>query len=63
MHLDPPTTADSLPPSQLIAAHGLWFTAIRTAEILDEQVAPPQPGQVTVRAIVSLVSSGTELLI
>jgi 2-desacetyl-2-hydroxyethyl bacteriochlorophyllide A dehydrogenase len=44
-------------------AKGLWFTAARTAAVLDEQVRPPGPGQVTVRAIVSLVSSGTELLI
>lgn len=44
-------------------AKALWFTAARTAEILDQPVRPPGPGQVTVRAIVSLVSSGTELLI
>ncbi len=44
-------------------ARALWFTAARTAEILQQPVTPPGPGQVMVRAIVSLVSSGTELLI
>src|SRR5579875_1469016 len=44
-------------------ARALWFTAARTAEILEQPVTPPGPGQVMVRAIVSLVSSGTELLI
>lgn len=44
-------------------ASALWFTAVRTAEVREDQVQPPGPGQVTVRALVSLVSSGTELLI
>jgi 2-desacetyl-2-hydroxyethyl bacteriochlorophyllide A dehydrogenase len=48
---------------QPTAAKALWFTAARTAEVLDENVRPPGPGQVTVSSIVSLVSSGTELLI
>lgn len=48
---------------QAQAAKALWFTAARTAEMLDATVQPPGPGQVSVRAIVSLVSSGTELLI
>lgn len=45
------------------AARALWFTAARTAQIQEEPLRPAGPGQVTVRAIVSLVSSGTELLI
>ena len=52
-------------PAHLAAetARALWFTAPRTAEILDQPVPLPGPGQVMVRALVSLVSSGTELLI
>jgi 2-desacetyl-2-hydroxyethyl bacteriochlorophyllide A dehydrogenase len=49
--------------TQHTEAKALWFTAARTAEVLDETVPPPGPGQVSVRSIVSLVSSGTELLI
>src|SRR5260221_12866222 len=48
---------------QATAAKALWFTAARTAEVLDETVQPPAQGQVTVSSIISLVSSGTELLI
>jgi 2-desacetyl-2-hydroxyethyl bacteriochlorophyllide A dehydrogenase len=44
-------------------ARALWFTAARHAELLEQSVAPPGPGQVSVRAIVSLVSAGTEMLI
>jgi threonine dehydrogenase-like Zn-dependent dehydrogenase len=44
-------------------ALALWFTAQRTAELLEQQVPPPGPGQVSVRAIASLVSPGTEMLI
>lgn len=44
-------------------ARALWFTAARTAQILDQPVRSPAYGEVTVRAITSLVSSGTELLI
>ncbi len=42
-------------------AQAVWFTAPRTAEILDAAVPPPGPGEATVRAVVSLVSAGTEL--
>jgi 2-desacetyl-2-hydroxyethyl bacteriochlorophyllide A dehydrogenase len=45
------------------AARGLWFTAARHAELLDEEVPAPRDDQVTVRAIVSMVSAGTEMLI
>lgn len=44
-------------------ARALWFTAARTAALLDAPVASPGPGQVTVRALTSLVSAGTEMLI
>lgn len=57
---DGTTSAQS---SAATTAQALWFTAVRTAEILNQPVPSPGPGQVTVRAIVSLVSSGTELLI
>ncbi len=44
-------------------ARALWFTAARQAELLDEPVAEPADDQVTVRAIVSMISAGTEMLI
>jgi 2-desacetyl-2-hydroxyethyl bacteriochlorophyllide A dehydrogenase len=44
-------------------AKALWFTAARQAELLDEEVARPGDDQVTVRAITSLVSAGTEMLV
>jgi threonine dehydrogenase-like Zn-dependent dehydrogenase len=44
-------------------ALALWFTAERTAAILEQHAPPPGPGQVSVRAIASLVSPGTEMLI
>jgi 2-desacetyl-2-hydroxyethyl bacteriochlorophyllide A dehydrogenase len=57
-------SGDSVSPGpEARSAQALWFTAAHTAEVLAETVPPPGPGQVTVRAIVSLVSSGTELLI
>jgi threonine dehydrogenase-like Zn-dependent dehydrogenase len=42
---------------------GLWFTAARTAELLDEEVPAPRDDQVTIRALTSMVSAGTEMLI
>ena len=56
-------TSDQAGASGTRRATALWFTATRTAALRDEQVAPPGPGQVTVRAIASLVSAGTEMLI
>lgn len=56
-------SADLIDTQQGTAAKALWFTAARTASVLDETVPPPGPRQVSVRSIVSLVSSGTELLI
>jgi threonine dehydrogenase-like Zn-dependent dehydrogenase len=45
------------------SGRGLWFTAERHAELLDEEVPPPRDDQVTVRALASMVSAGTEMLI
>src|SRR5207244_12500508 len=44
-------------------AHGLWFTAARRAELLEEPIKKPSGTEVTVRAIASLVSAGTEMLV
>jgi 2-desacetyl-2-hydroxyethyl bacteriochlorophyllide A dehydrogenase len=40
----------------------LWFTGPRQAELLDEEVGAPGPGEVRVRGSVSLVSAGTEMI-
>jgi 2-desacetyl-2-hydroxyethyl bacteriochlorophyllide A dehydrogenase len=45
------------------AARGLWFTAARHAELLNEHVKRPTGNEVMVRAIASLVSAGTEMLV
>jgi 2-desacetyl-2-hydroxyethyl bacteriochlorophyllide A dehydrogenase len=44
-------------------ARGLWFTKARHAELLEEPVKAPTGTEVTVRAIASLVSAGTEMLV
>jgi hypothetical protein len=44
-------------------ARGLWFTAARRAELIEEPVNTPSGTEVTVRAIASLVSAGTEMLV
>lgn len=44
-------------------ARGLWFTAARRAELLEEPVRAPAGAEVTVRAMASLVSAGTEMLV
>ncbi len=44
-------------------ARGLWFTAARQAELIEEQVKRPSGAEVRVRAIASLVSAGTEMLV
>jgi 2-desacetyl-2-hydroxyethyl bacteriochlorophyllide A dehydrogenase len=46
-----------------LSARALWFVASREARLLTEDVPEPSSDQVMVRAIVSLVSSGTELTI
>ncbi|HEY5058915.1 MAG TPA: zinc-binding alcohol dehydrogenase [Gaiellaceae bacterium] len=45
------------------SARGLWFTAARHAELRDEEIREPTGNEVCVRAVVSLVSAGTEILI
>ncbi len=45
------------------AARALWFTGPRVPALLEEDVADPGPGEVTVRGIASLVSAGTEMLV
>jgi len=45
------------------SARALWFTAARHAELREEPVREPTGNEVSVRAIVSLVSAGTEMLI
>jgi hypothetical protein len=44
-------------------ARGLWFTKARQAELMEEPVKAPTGTEVTVRAIASLVSAGTEMLV
>jgi hypothetical protein len=44
-------------------ARGLWFTAARRAELIEEPVKRPSGAEVTVRAIASLVSAGAEMLV
>jgi 2-desacetyl-2-hydroxyethyl bacteriochlorophyllide A dehydrogenase len=44
-------------------ARGLWFTAARQAALLEEPVKKAGGTEVTVRAIASLVSAGTEMLV
>jgi threonine dehydrogenase-like Zn-dependent dehydrogenase len=44
------------------SARALWFTAPRVAELIEEPIPHPGPGEILVDGIVSLVSSGTELV-
>jgi 2-desacetyl-2-hydroxyethyl bacteriochlorophyllide A dehydrogenase len=44
-------------------ATALWFVAPRRAELIAEDLPAQGPDEVTVRAVASLVSSGTEMLI
>lgn len=46
-----------------IEARALWLAAPGAAELRTERVAPPGPGEVRVRAIVSAISHGTEMLV
>jgi threonine dehydrogenase-like Zn-dependent dehydrogenase len=45
------------------AAQALWFAAPGVAELRDAEVRPPQANEITVDAVASLVSLGTELKI
>jgi 2-desacetyl-2-hydroxyethyl bacteriochlorophyllide A dehydrogenase len=47
---------------KLPAARAVWFTARRTAEVHPSEVGEPGPGEVLVRAELSAISAGTELL-
>jgi len=51
------------PAARPIASRALWLTAPRTAAFRSEEVPPPGPGQVRVRALASAVSHGTEMLV
>ena len=44
-------------------ARAVWFTAPRVAELREERVSPPGPGEVRVRAVASAISHGTEMLV
>lgn len=44
-------------------ARAVWFSALRSVEVRSETVAPPGRDEVLVRARVSLISAGTELLV
>jgi 2-desacetyl-2-hydroxyethyl bacteriochlorophyllide A dehydrogenase len=44
-------------------ARAVWFAAAHRAEVREEAVRDPGPGEVLVRARVSLISAGTELVV
>ena len=46
-----------------LKSRALWFTAPRTAELREEIVPPPGPGEVRIETTASAVSAGTELLV
>ena len=46
-----------------LKAKALWFTAPRTAELREETVPPPGPGEVRIETTASAVSAGTEMLV
>ena len=49
--------------ASLLTSQNIVFTAPNVVELREETVAPPQRGEVLVRAETSLVSTGTELII
>lgn len=49
--------------SDSIAARAAWIVAPGRAELREEQVPPPGPGEVRIAAICSAISHGTELLV
>ena len=49
--------------AQTLNAQALWYVGAERAEIRDEQLAAPQPGEVRVRALHSAISRGTERLV
>ena len=52
-----------MPADGQLRTRALWFTAPRTAELREETVTPPGPGEVRVRTLASAVSRGTEMLV
>ena len=60
---DPDAAAPDAEQGSSLTARALWFTARRRAEIRDEVVPAPKRSQLLVRAVVSLISAGTELLV
>ena len=46
-----------------LEARALWFSGRRVAELRPEDAPAPGPGEVRVRAVLSAVSQGTELLV
>src|SRR5690348_17918703 len=46
-----------------IAARALWLTGPRRAELREERVPAPGPGEVRVHAVASALSQGTEMLV
>lgn len=50
-------------PEPALEARSLWFAAPRTPELRRDQVPPPGPGEVRVRATASAISHGTEMLV
>jgi NADPH:quinone reductase-like Zn-dependent oxidoreductase len=44
-------------------AKALWYVSAGRAELRDEQVPPPRPGEVQVRALYGAISRGTERLV
>ena len=44
-------------------AKALWYVAPGRAELREEPVAAPQPGEVRVRALFGAISRGTERLV
>jgi 2-desacetyl-2-hydroxyethyl bacteriochlorophyllide A dehydrogenase len=49
--------------SQLATATSVWFAGPRAVELRDEPLPPPGPREVQVRAILSAISHGTEMLV
>jgi 2-desacetyl-2-hydroxyethyl bacteriochlorophyllide A dehydrogenase len=50
-------------PDGSLEARAVWFAAPRTAELRQERVPPPGPGEVRVSSITSAISHGTEMLV
>jgi 2-desacetyl-2-hydroxyethyl bacteriochlorophyllide A dehydrogenase len=50
-------------PDASLEARAVWFAAPRIAELRQEKVPPPGPGEVRVRSITSAISHGTEMLV